>query len=124
MSDIEIAVKGSKLIEGLLEQKLGATGKGLHSKLTSVENSISASMVSKIRYIASTRNAVVHETDATIRNVADFKRAVSEVEAYLNTTDFKTKLSWPKLTGWKKKLVYILAFFIILKIIARLILKL
>jgi len=124
MSDIEIAVKGSRLIEGLLEQKLGATGKGLHSKLTSVEKSLSSAIVSKIRSIASTRNTVVHESDASIRNVKDFQRAVRDVENYLNTTNFKKKISLSKLSGWKKKLVYIIAFYFILKIITRLILKL
>ena len=61
MSDIEMAVKGSRLIESLLEEKLGASGKGLHTKLSSVEKKLSAPMISKIRYIASVRNSVVHE---------------------------------------------------------------
>jgi len=121
MSDIEIAVKGSRLIEGLLEQKLNATGKGLHSKLSSVENKLSSAMISKIRYIATIRNSVVHEDGATIDNIGEFKRAVSQVEEYLNTTEFKKTFSLPKLKGWRKKIFYFLAFIIILRIVSTLI---
>jgi len=124
MSDIEIAVKASRLIESLLEQKLNATGKGLHSKLTSVENKLSSAMVSKIRYIASVRNNVVHEDGATIGDVKAFQKSVTQVEEYLNTTKFKTGASLPKLQGLGKKVVYLLVFLVALKIAAALIMRL
>lgn len=47
-------------IESLLT-KLGATGRGMHEKLDSIESKIELSMVKKIRWIATLRNKAVHE---------------------------------------------------------------
>jgi len=117
MSDIEMAVKGSRLIESLLEEKLGASGKGLHSKLSSVENRLSAPMISKMRYIASVRNSVVHEEGAKIDDVKGFQRAVEQVEDYLHTEKFKKNMSFGQLPRPIKKIAFILGFLILLKII-------
>ncbi len=54
-------IEYSKKIEKILEKKFGAQGKGLHSKLSSVEDKLDPILVKKIRYIASIRNKLVHE---------------------------------------------------------------
>lgn len=51
----------STSIERKLES-LGAVGKGLHEKATSVASQLDAQTLKKIRFIASIRNKVVHES--------------------------------------------------------------
>ncbi|HEY1191925.1 MAG TPA: hypothetical protein VGE74_30120, partial [Gemmata sp.] len=62
MSDIELAVTRTKALESLLEQALGATGKGLHEKVTSVQARLSPGLVKKLRFVATVRNKIVHES--------------------------------------------------------------
>lgn len=56
-------IEYNKKIEKILVTKYHATGKGLHSKLTSVESELSPELVKKIRFIATIRNKMVHEED-------------------------------------------------------------
>ena len=71
-------IEYNKKIESLLTEKFQASGKGLHTKLTSVETKLSADLVKKIRYIASVRNKLVHEDD--YKNVPkDFIKTNKEV---------------------------------------------
>jgi hypothetical protein len=62
-SFIESVIQSTKNLESLLTKELGATGKGLHEKATSVEHLIPAELLKKIRYIASVRNKLMHESD-------------------------------------------------------------
>jgi hypothetical protein len=62
MSEIEIAVTNSKQLEHLLESRHGATGKGLHQKVTSIESRLPAPLVGQLRAVATLRNKVVHES--------------------------------------------------------------
>ena len=74
----EIVIKSSKKIEALLSE-LGATGKGLHEKATSIESQLSYSLVKKIRYLASVRNQLVHEDGFEISDEGvEQYRAISE----------------------------------------------
>jgi hypothetical protein len=73
-SDIDIVVTQSKTLEALLEQKFGATGRGLHEKLTSIEYQLEAGLVKNIRWIATMRNKVVHE-NFQLTNQNDFLRS-------------------------------------------------
>lgn len=57
-----LAVEISRKLEGALES-IGATGKGLHEKVTSVEKQLPEALVVKLRFIASVRNKVVHEAE-------------------------------------------------------------
>jgi hypothetical protein len=93
-SDIDVAIRASRQIEDLLEQRLGATGRGLHEKVTSVEGRLPPPLVKRLRWIASVRNAVVHDHDGTIRDRAAFDRAVEEAVANLNAekTDYVGKM--------------------------------
>jgi hypothetical protein len=84
MSDIELAVTRVKALESLLEQALGATGKGLHEKVTSVQNRLPQPLVRKLRFVATVRNKIVHESDyQQIDDRPGFLRACDEAEAEL-----------------------------------------
>jgi len=84
MSDIELAVTRTKVLESLLEQALGAVGKGLHDKVSSVQTRLPPALVKKLRYIATVRNKIVHEADyQKIDDRAAYTRACDEAEAYL-----------------------------------------
>ena len=85
MSDIELAVTRTKALEALLEQALGATGKGLHEKVSSVEPRLAPALVKKLRFVATVRNKIVHDSDyAKIDDRGGFVRACDEAEAELD----------------------------------------
>ena len=84
MSDIDLAINNCKRLESLLEQKLGATGRGLHEKVSSVENRLPRELVRKLRLVATVRNKIVHEAD--YKNIDDrnkFLQASKEAEKEL-----------------------------------------
>ena len=84
MSDIELAVTRTKALESLLEHGLGATGKGLHEKVSSVQDRLPPQLVRKLRFIATVRNKIVHESAYTqIDDPGSFTRACDEAEAEL-----------------------------------------
>jgi hypothetical protein len=84
MSDIELAITRVKALESLLEQAFAATGKGLHEKVTSVENRLPPTLVKKLRFVATVRNKIVHESNyQQIDDRAGFLRACDEAEAEL-----------------------------------------
>ena len=84
MSDIELAISRVKQLESLLEQALGATGKGLHEKVSSVQDRLVPALVKKLRFVATVRNKIVHEADyQRIDDRAGFVRACDEAEAEL-----------------------------------------
>lgn len=62
MSDIEFVIKKSKALEALLEAEFRAEGKGLHEKLTSVQSRLPEPLVKKLRFIATMRNKLVHDS--------------------------------------------------------------
>jgi len=94
MSDIDLAVKSTKRIESSLVRILGAKGKGLHEKASSVENKLPVSLVKRMRYIASVRNKLVHdESYRKIDDRASFKKAVKHVNKELKKME-KTPVSW------------------------------
>lgn len=92
MSDIELAITRVKVLESLLEQALGATGKGLHEKVTSVQDRLSQPLVRKLRFAATVRNKIVHEADyQQMDDRAGFVRACDEAE-----TELRAMLAPPK----------------------------
>lgn len=62
-NDFELCIKSSKELEHLLDTEFGATGKGLHEKITSVEHELTPELVRNMRYLATIRNKLVHEHD-------------------------------------------------------------
>lgn len=75
---VEEILKRSRAIEGHLA-KLGATGKGLHEKATSIENALDEQTIKKIRFIASIRNKAVH--------VDDFHLPETTLDGYMTACD-------------------------------------
>lgn len=82
-SDIETAIKYTKAVEALLTQQLGAQGKGLHEKLSSVERRLPAALVRRIRYLATIRNKVVHEDGFKIPRLKSFAQSCEGIIAEL-----------------------------------------
>lgn len=72
----QYVIKAAKKIEGALEKK-GATGKGLQEKTSSIESVLDKDLVSKIRFLASVRNKLVHEDkyELTDDDLTRFKEA-------------------------------------------------
>ena len=63
-NDYEMVIKTTKKMELYLEQQFGATGKGLHEKLTSADVQVlPPKVVKSIRYIATIRNRLIHDAD-------------------------------------------------------------
>lgn len=103
-------------VESLLLQ-LGASGRGLHEKLSSIEGMISPPMAKKIRWIASVRNKAVHESVVEV-DLEDFRKGGAQVVAYLkqlvaSITPKQTKhkdpqdspepdKTWAEKDGWEK----------------------
>jgi hypothetical protein len=85
MGEIDTAVRFSKTLESLLEERLGATGKGLHEKASSVEGVLPPEILRKLRYVASVRNKVVHDADYSIDDIDAFTSNANEAVAYLQS---------------------------------------
>ncbi|MBD3671091.1 MAG: DUF4145 domain-containing protein [Gammaproteobacteria bacterium] len=94
MNDLERAVRASKQIEARLERQFGARGKGLHEKVSSVERSLPAALVKRIRYVATLRNKLVHEDNYhRLDDRASFKRAVKTIQQEFRKMD-KSPFPW------------------------------
>lgn len=63
MKTRDIAIESAKFFETKLVAK-GATGKGLHEKVSSIENQLTPRLTSGLRKVASIRNRQLHESDA------------------------------------------------------------
>jgi hypothetical protein len=86
MSDIELIITRCKTIETLLVERWGANGRGLHEKISSVENLLPSHIVKQGRYIATIRNKMMH--DARYQNLDDRNRFIqicNEVETALRS---------------------------------------
>jgi hypothetical protein len=83
MGAIEIAVQGAKRLEALLQARFGAEGRGLHEKLTSVENKIPSDLRKSIRWVATIRNKLVHE-EGPQPPMGDFARTVERIARKLD----------------------------------------
>lgn len=61
MADVELVVRWSKRFESALASRHGATGRGLHEKIDSVERDLPRGLVRDLRLVATVRNKIVHE---------------------------------------------------------------
>lgn len=77
LASIEMAVRASRKLEGLLERRFSATGKGLHEKVSSVERALPKDAVKTLRWIATVRNRLVHEDGYELSDAAQFEAAVA-----------------------------------------------
>lgn len=71
----ELVIKGSKGLEAILATQ-GATGKGLHEKVDSVESRLPVELVKRLRFIATVRNRVVHEEGYELKDPRRFSEAL------------------------------------------------
>ena len=84
MSDIELAIHRCKRLETLLEEELGASGRGLHEKVSSVQDKLPEPLVKRLRFIATVRNKLVHEPDSNrLDNRRDYEQACDLAEKEL-----------------------------------------
>jgi hypothetical protein len=96
MNDYELAIKRCKRLEELLEQGFGASGRGLHEKLTSVQSRLPQSLIKKMRYIATVRNRLVHETSVDrLDDKNGFETACNVAEQQLSDLLPKPKSNKP-----------------------------
>jgi len=78
MGQIEDVIKLTRKIEFLLD-KAGASGRGLHEKVSSIKSDLDKSTIKKLRWIATMRNKIVHEHNFSIDNMDRFKESCSIV---------------------------------------------
>ena len=80
--DTDLILNYTKKIENKLEL-LGGKGRGLHEKLSSVEEKISTEIIRKIRKIASIRNKKMHRDNFEDYNIEEYKEDCLLVLSYL-----------------------------------------
>ena len=84
-SDIELVIRYSRALESLLGKRLGATGTGLHERITSVERRLPVPLVKRLRWIATMRNNVVHVDGFALPSAAEYeaacKKCMEELQA-------------------------------------------
>lgn len=87
-------IKKTKKIETILV-KMGATGKGLHEKVSSIEHLIDDNTIKSIRFVASIRNKLLHEDDfeMTSELLSDFENACENI---INSLELDTDDSTQK----------------------------
>ncbi|MBY6199583.1 DUF4145 domain-containing protein [Vibrio hangzhouensis] len=106
MSDIESVVLRTRRLEKLLRQQYHADGKGLHQLVTSCEERLPHDVISKLRYIATIRNKVVHEEDFELDDMSGFMRTCDECEQEL--TPRSSRFIW-RTALWLMALITLLA---------------
>lgn len=86
-TDIEVVIIKSKHLESLLETGLGAQGRGLHEKVSSVAQYFQEAELKKLRYVATIRNKIIHEVGydklddrrGFLQNCAALERSIQTV---------------------------------------------
>jgi len=75
----------TKQIEGKL-QALGATGRGLHEKATSIEAVLGTELTKRIRFLATVRNKLVHDPEVVVSGslLVEFSSAAADVISRLD----------------------------------------
>jgi len=79
VGSLERIIKLSKRIEATLEGAFGASGRGLHEKISSVEKSLPENIVKRARRIATIRNKAVHEDGFKIDGMSEIERDSDEL---------------------------------------------
>ena len=87
-NDFELCITSSKELEHLLDTEFGASGKGLHEKISSVEKELTPKLVRNMRYLATIRNKLVHEHDFNdiphrARFIENFESSCEELKEIL-----------------------------------------
>ncbi len=85
MSNIDIVFGFTKKIETYLEKEFKAEGRGLHTKVSSVDYRLPVALIKKIRWIATIRNNMAHTEGFELKDIEDFKATCEAVLAELET---------------------------------------
>lgn len=83
MSDIEQVVLRTRKIERLLREQYHAHGKGLHQLINSCEERLPHDVISKLRFVATIRNKIVHEDRYKLEDREAFLNVCNECEKEL-----------------------------------------
>lgn len=62
-NDYQLAIELTKELEHVLQLHFGADGRGLHEKVSFVEQEIPVQTMKSLRYLASARNTLVHQRE-------------------------------------------------------------
>lgn len=81
----ELVIKISKDLEILLEDEFGASGRGLHEKISSVQTELPAPLVKRMRYLATIRNRLVHGDIASVPDRPAFVQAYEQSKRELQS---------------------------------------
>ena len=87
MSDIDLAVRRSKRLEGKLRRNYRVEGRGLHELVDAAKakNALPNPLVKKLRLVATVRNKIVHDSDyIRIDDRRGFVAACDEAERELD----------------------------------------
>jgi hypothetical protein len=118
MSDIELVIKRCKRLETLLEEELGASGRGLHEKVSSVQEQLPQPLIKRLRFIATVRNKLVHEPDSDrLDNRSDYERACDVAEKELKKLSGhqdSTSHSWATSSGVMVLIIGLLVLLLVL----------
>ena len=81
----EIVISTTKKIETMLIE-IGADGKGLHTKVSSIEHIFEERIVKSIRFLASIRNKLLHDDNFVLNKelLLSFKNSSDDVMKYLS----------------------------------------
>ena len=60
-NEYKYVIECSQSLEKYIKKNLNGTGKGLHEKIISIESELSKQDIQDFKYIASTRNKIIHE---------------------------------------------------------------
>lgn len=88
MSQLETLIQFTKRIENTLEKQFNAQGRGLHTKVGSIEFNLPVALVKKIRWVATLRNKLVHEEDFKLENI---NQVILECESILSELEALSK---------------------------------
>lgn len=83
MSDIESVVQRTRRLEHLLRVRYHAEGQGLHQLITSCQDRLPHDVISKLRYVATIRNKIVHEENYQLEDKHQFMLVCDDCEQEL-----------------------------------------
>jgi len=93
MGQYETVINYTKEIETILVE-MGAEGKGLHAKVNSLKDNLDEATIKSIRFIASIRNKLLHDSNFTLTDdlLESFESESEKIISNL-TLDFKENSS-------------------------------
>ena len=94
MGQIDKTIRHVKRLESRLAD-LGATGRGLHEKTSSIASDLPEDLVRRLRFIATVRNKLVHDADYDrLDDPRGYFKACRQAEKQLNQLSRKGGGGW------------------------------